>query len=369
MRSLVLLLGLSVLLGACSPIQTRQLKSDAGIATLPQTHTLKTPFVKQRHRHCGPATLSMVMQFYGRHALQDNIADAIFDKTKLGTFQTDMVAYLRSQSFLPYELAPKLTDVIHAVADGYPVIVMQNLGFNGVGGVLSKWHYALVVGYDLNQKEMVLHSGPFEYYRLPFKTFERTWARSGHWALVAWPLGEKSVHQTPLEQQTKWFEPDKYLNALIDVDELGELPHPVQTYSDFVASHPNFPRAWFRLGNHHYPHNKPASLDSFTHAVRHASKVDPTYWNNLALVAHEQGCLDLAFMAIECALNIQPDFAPALDTQKIIRSHQNLGSSNESQSESTSESPSESIKQLAHCPQVACLHAQKKASKPVISLQ
>lgn len=348
--------GLVILLSACSPLQTRALQSDPSIETRPKTHTLNAPFVKQRRRHCGPATLSMLMQFHGRDALQTDIADAVFDDTQLGTFQTDMVAYLRSQSFLPYELAPQLTDVIHAVADGYPVIVMQNLGFNGVGGVLAKWHYALVVGYDLEQQEMMLHSGPYEYYRLPFKTFERTWARSGYWGLVAWP-----AEQMPEIQQHTWLEPIQYLNALIDVDALGVLPSPVQAYAEFVASHPNFPRAWFRLGNHQYPKNKSASLNSFAQAVRFATTVEPRHWNNLAFVAHEQGCGALASMAVACALGAQPDFPPAIETQKAIEGAQGVSS----YSTLSSNAPLD----YAHCPKVTCMHAQKTPLKSVISLQ
>lgn len=326
-----------MLLGACSPLQTRQLQTDQSIAARPVTHTLTTPFVKQHRWHCGPATLSMLMQFYGYDALQSDIADAIFDETKLGTFQTDMLAYLRSQSFLAYELAPQLKDVIHAVADGYPVIVMQNLGFNGVGGVFAKWHYALVVGYDLKQQEMILHSGPFEYYHLPFKTFERTWARSGYWAVVAWPVQR--------EVKAKWIEPNKLLKALIDVDELGHMPNPIQIYTSFTASHPNQPRAWFRLGNHQYPQDKLTSLRSFANAVRFASKVEPSHWNNLAFVAHEQGCRALTSKAIACALEAYPNFAPAIDTQKAI---------NRSKNHNTPVNH-------AHCPKVTCMNAQKNA--------
>lgn len=329
---------LALCLGGCTPLQTRQLRDDAAIASVPKTHRLNVPFVKQTHRHCGPATVSMVMQFYGRNAMQADVVDAVFDQAKLGTFQTDVVAYLRSQGFLPYVLPPHISEVIQAVADGYPVIVMQNLGFNVPTKLLSRWHYAVVVGYDLSQQEMILHSGPFESYRLPFKTFERTWARSGYWALAAWPVQR--------EIKAQWLEPSKYLKALIDVDELGALPTPIQAYAHFTASHPNYPRAWFRLGNHQYPQQPQASLHSFANAVHYAAKVEPSHWNNLAFVAHQQGCSALAAMAITCALTQAPHFKPALDTQKALRippSGQHYASD------------------ALNCPKVACMNAHKSA--------
>lgn len=325
-------------LSACAPLQTHQLQSNETIARLPTSKKLNVPFIKQRHRHCGPATMAMLLQFYGRKALQTDIAEAVFDEAKLGTFQTDMVAYLRTQHFLPYQLPSHLVDVMHAVADGYPVIVMQNLGFNGVGKVLAKWHYAVIVGYDLETQHMILHSGAFEYYRLPFKTFERTWARSDYWALTAWPI-EQDVN-------TPWLNPNQYLNALIDMDELHSLPDPIQSYLNFVTSHPNYPRAWFRLGNHQYPHDAQASLHSFVQAIRYDEAIVPTHWNNLAFVANQQGCQALAKEAIVCALARTPHFKPALDTQKTINATLN------------GQMPVDSA---PNCPKVTCMNAPKSA--------
>lgn len=341
MRELSYCIGLYLLglcLSGCTPLQTRQLNNDSAMTAVPQSHVLSVPFVKQQRKHCGPATLSMVMQFYGRNAMQSEVADAVFDEAKLGTFQTDIVAYLRSQGFIPYVLPPHMSHVIQALADGYPVIVMQNLGFNGVGGVLAKWHYAVVVGYDLARQEMVLHSGPFESYRLPFKTFERTWARSGYWALATWPAG--------VPPHVTWLDAKTYLNALIDVDELGELPNPIQTYAEFVASHPNYPRAWFRLGNHQYPRNPMASLHSYSRATQCATATDPSHWNNVAFVAHELGCETLAVNAIACALSENPTFKPALDTQKTLQ---------------TPFSEQQMPLNAPYCPKVACKPSHKRA--------
>jgi tetratricopeptide (TPR) repeat protein len=66
--------------------------------------------------------------------------------------------------------------------------VLQNVALNWH----PIWHYAVVVGYDLTQKNIVLRSGSERRQVLPFTTFEHTWARAGHWAMLALPPGQIS---------------------------------------------------------------------------------------------------------------------------------------------------------------------------------
>ena len=63
---------------------------------------------------------------------------------------------------------------------GFPVLVLQNLGTD----LIPFWHYAAVVGYDLEREEVVLRSGERDRLVRPFSNFERTWQRADHWAVV-----------------------------------------------------------------------------------------------------------------------------------------------------------------------------------------
>src|SRR5690606_28316873 len=49
------------------------------------------------------------------------------------------------------------------------------------------WHYAVVVGYDLPSRNVLLRSGTEKRQEMPFETFEMTWARSSQWAFVVLP--------------------------------------------------------------------------------------------------------------------------------------------------------------------------------------
>ena len=63
------------------------------------------------------------------------------------------------------------------------MIVFQNLALS----IAPQWHFAVVIGYDLDRKEIILHSGTNPGLRTDLSTFERTWARGDHWALVVTP--------------------------------------------------------------------------------------------------------------------------------------------------------------------------------------
>lgn len=92
-----------------------------------------------------------------------------------------MLAASRRQGALAVRLQPRLDALLREVAAGHAPLVLLNLGLSFV----PRWHYAVVVGYDLDARELLLRSGETERAVFDFSAFERTWARSGHWAFVA----------------------------------------------------------------------------------------------------------------------------------------------------------------------------------------
>ena len=69
---------------------------------------------------------------------------------------------------LAYPLRDSLADLLREVAHGNPVIVFQNLGTRW----LPRWHFAVVVGYDLQASKVILRSGTTERWRTTLATFE-----------------------------------------------------------------------------------------------------------------------------------------------------------------------------------------------------
>lgn len=163
------------------PPQTAALRS-APPAGLPErAERDAVPFFPQTPFHCGPAALATVLADQGLPADPKSLGDAVFLPSRGGSLQLEMLAGARRQGAVPTPLPPELGALLQEVAAGHPVLVLQNLGLSWA----PRWHYAVLVGYDLGTQEVWLRSGTVRRERLALRTFEHTWARAGRWAVVA----------------------------------------------------------------------------------------------------------------------------------------------------------------------------------------
>jgi hypothetical protein len=78
-----------------------------------------------------------------------------------------------------------------------PVIVFQNLTLRWA----SQWHYALVVGYNLTEKKIILHSGHQPYMKVDISDFEYTWKLADNWGLVVLAPDKLSASATEMAKQ------------------------------------------------------------------------------------------------------------------------------------------------------------------------
>lgn len=171
------------LLAGCVTPQTAALRS-APVPGLPERAELaQVVFYAQEEHQCGPAALAMALQHAGRNIAPAQLTESLYLPEMQGSLQAEMMATARRNGMLAYVLKPQLQDVLSEVAAGNPVLILQNLGLSWY----PVWHYAVVVGYDLRREEMILRSGLERRQLMPFITFENTWARSGHWAMLVLP--------------------------------------------------------------------------------------------------------------------------------------------------------------------------------------
>ncbi len=173
-------------LGGCATPQS-QLLLKLNPAHLPrQIELAEVPFYPQEAHQCGPAALAAVLNESGVMVTPQDLTPQVYLPGREGSLQVEMLAATRRNGLLAYELAPKLDDLLGEVAAGSPVVVLQNLGLSWY----PVWHYAVVVGYDLQREVIILRSGLERSQALPLTTFEHTWKRSGYWAMLALPPGK-----------------------------------------------------------------------------------------------------------------------------------------------------------------------------------
>jgi hypothetical protein len=157
-------------------------------AGLPERVELSAvPFYPQAEYQCGPAALATLLVSAGVKTTPEALVPQVYLPARKGSLQVEMLAAARRHGLVSYQLAPSFVDVMRELAAGTPVVVLQNLGIS------EGWHYAVAVGYDWKLGQMILRSGVTEREEMPFAVHEAVWKRSGYWAMVALPPGQKPV--------------------------------------------------------------------------------------------------------------------------------------------------------------------------------
>ena len=174
-----------LLAGCATPQLARLSPAEAGLPTSAELRGV--PFLAQEEFQCGPASLAMVARFAGLDLSPEALKPQVYLPERQGSLQIEMLAAARRQGLAALVIEPELAALLKQVATGQPVVVLQNLSLPWV----PLWHYAVVIGYDLQAQTVTLHSGLNERMSMPLSTFERTWARGRHWAMVVaspdWP--------------------------------------------------------------------------------------------------------------------------------------------------------------------------------------
>jgi tetratricopeptide (TPR) repeat protein len=255
-------------LGGCAgTLQYKQLASTA--PDLPPVYELSaTPFYPQEMYHCGPAALATALEAAGRKVSPDELAQLVYLPERRGSLGVELAAAVRHFGYLPYQLQPDLGDLLTEIAHGRPVVVLQNLGLSW----LPRWHYAVAIGYDLPDKQIILRSGLNERVLTSMSTFERTWRRGDYWALLVLPPGEMPAHAKV----------SRYLQAVVGLERTPHRQAALTSYRTAVQHWPVNLTAWMGFGNSAYA---VGDLDAAAQAYRQALSLDGRYapaYNNLA---------------------------------------------------------------------------------------
>lgn len=296
---IVLLIGLT----ACqTPPQTKQLL--AAPPDIARQHIIsQVPFYPQQDYFCGPTTLSEVAGFYGLEKSPTDIAPNTFTPGLQGTLQIEMAAATRQLGLLAYEQRANMSQLLSLVADDIPVIVLQN---NSISW-LPQWHYAVVIGYDINAKEVILHTGVTEAHRLNFATFERTWQRGNYWMLAMLPSDKASEH----------LEPFIYTKACQDLLNTQQTATGIAALITATKQWPDYWLPYFLLGNHYLTTEPLAAAKWFARGWPVAQQ-EIAYLNNYAILLSKLNCHQQATNLIAAALQIAPDNSNLLDSQQQI---------------------------------------------------
>lgn len=177
-------LALSVLGGCATQSAQLQLQRPSDLPA--RVELADTPFFPDDKRFCGPAALATSLTAAGLSVQPESLSGDVFLPGREGSLQIEMLAGARRHGAVATIIPDTLEDLMREVAVGHPVVVLLNLGLSWI----PSWHYAVVVGYDLDAGDMLLRSGATKRQEISFRTFEHTWNRSQRWAFVTLPPGQ-----------------------------------------------------------------------------------------------------------------------------------------------------------------------------------
>jgi tetratricopeptide (TPR) repeat protein len=277
-----------LMLLSCAGLNGSVMLEKAG--SLPaQVENEAIPFYPQKAYQCGPAALAMVLNWSGLPISPEELTAEVFTPERKGSLQSAMVGAVRRNGRIAYVFTG-VSDLFAEVAAGHPVIVLQNLGLSWY----PVWHYAVVVGYDLSEKVIILRSGNIRRKRMPFHVFEKTWARSNYWGLLI-----LKSNQLPATVKK-----DLFLKALLGLEEAGQYHAAINGYHTALEQWPKNLTALIGIGNCYYTLGELEHAEKvLKRAIRYHPESGPAF-NNLAQIFYEQGRKPEALAAARKAVSL-----------------------------------------------------------------
>ena len=279
--------GLLVLSG-CASTQTNKWYRTSD--NVPPHHILNAvPFYPQKEYQCGPASLAMVLSWSGLQISPDELTPQVYTPSLKGSLQPAMVAATRRQGKVAYPINGA-QELVQEVAAGHPVIVLQNLGLSWI----PVWHYAVVIGYDVDAKVVILHSGVTSRKKTSFRTFENTWARGDHWGLLV----------LPPDRLPATVKEHSWIASVVGLEKARQWPAAVKGYQTALHRWPQSFSAHIGLGNSYYAIGDLPSAAAVLQKTTDRFPQEGVAFNNLAQVLWEQGKKQEAVSAARQAVKL-----------------------------------------------------------------
>jgi len=276
-------------LGGCISLpQSDALRAAAPAGLPPRVELTRVPFHLQDDFLCGPASLAMVFNAAGVPASVDSVTPMVYLPGRQGSLQAEMLGATRRSGLVAYTLAPELEAVLREVAAGTPVVVLLNLAIR----LFPVWHYAVIVGYDLEAQQVIVRSGKRARDEWSFSFLEFFWQDGNHWSMLALPPGRVPVSAREAE----------FAAAVAALEQAGRAREARASYRALLERWPANLVGLIGLGNVEYAMK---DLGGAERAFRRASEAHPgsaVAFNNLAHVLAALGRLADAEAAARSAV-------------------------------------------------------------------
>ena len=248
------------------------------------------PFFPQTDYQCGPAALASVLNASGVTVEPDELTQKIYLPEKFGSLQIELRAAARRLGRVPYVIDPDLSSLIAELIAGRPVLVLQNLGWQR----FPVWHYAVVVGFDTEDEDLILHSGRTERLRISARKFLRTWQHGGYWGLVVLKAGEFPNDANP----------ERYLEAASAMEGHTKTTLVEKIFAQALRRWPDNSLAKLGLANSYLAQGRGLEAENLYRQLLDSDPNNVAAWNNLAQSLLQRGCTVAARTQLERAREV-----------------------------------------------------------------
>jgi ABC-type bacteriocin/lantibiotic exporter with double-glycine peptidase domain len=141
------------------------------------------PFIPQEESRCGPAALTMVLNYWGTKVSEKEIAKETYLPALRGVLISDLKAFAERKGFRATSYSSSPDDLRFRISKNEPLILLLDLG----RGAYQKPHYILAIGFHEGKSLLIAHSGRNANQVLSFDRVTAQWAKMNYLALLVVP--------------------------------------------------------------------------------------------------------------------------------------------------------------------------------------
>jgi len=144
---------------------------------------LKVPYIRQVRNYCGPAALASVFRYWKHPVDQYELASEFRPFPRKGLSGAQLKQLATKRHFLAYSFVGSEEVLLRHLRKGRPLILALS-----TSELLNLNHYVILVGWDEDQMEWILHDpADGAYQRLAAAKLLEQWSKLDNWTLLVVP--------------------------------------------------------------------------------------------------------------------------------------------------------------------------------------
>ena len=136
---------------------------------------------------CGPACLTTVMRHHGSALTLPDVERSLKRSANGGTIVPELMFFARKNGFAVSYFEGSINDLRRRVLGGKPLILFLHPAPDIVRYIGRQGHYVVAVGFDDDEREVILHTGDRAFDTMSYRELQLEWSRTRFAAILVEP--------------------------------------------------------------------------------------------------------------------------------------------------------------------------------------